>query len=309
MKKTLLALVMMLYAGVAMAQLQKGFNFQGYARNDEGGAITNTTINVKFTVYPKGNPGSVDFEETQTTTTDAYGVFQLVVGAVSTTQFKALLFEDKDYWLKVEVKTPTTNFVEINNTELLSVPYARAADNGVPIGTILPFAGPKSKIPVGYLACDGASYNLNDYPALYNVIGTGWGGSGTQFNVPDLRGMFMRGVSEGATRDDDKNARTALASGGNTGNNVGSAQGDDTRSHAHTGTTSTNGNHTHTWNNGQEGDDEGGGGSHNEYTRIPGTVTDAIAAAGDHNHTFTTNNTGGAETRPENVYVFYIIKY
>src|SRR5688572_4680128 len=97
--------IFLFQSSLAVAQLQKGFNFQGYARNSEGAAVTNQSVNVKFTIYPKSQPGSPDFEETQTTTTDEFGVFQLMVGAVSSTQFKGLKFGDKDYWLKVEVKT------------------------------------------------------------------------------------------------------------------------------------------------------------------------------------------------------------
>jgi microcystin-dependent protein len=309
MKNLLLALAfILLQTGLATAQLQKGFNFQGYARNAEGGALTSQTVNVKFTIYPKGNPGSPDFEETQVVSTDAFGVFQLVVGAVGTAQFKNLRFSDKDYWLKVEVKTGTGNFVEINNTELLSVPYARAADNGVPAGTIFPFAGPKSKIPPGYLACDGASYNGADYPVLFSVIGIAWGGSASQFNVPDLRGMFIRGVSESTSRDEDRASRTASNAGGNAGNDVGSVQGDNTRAHSHTGTTSTNGAHTHTWNFGNEQDDDGTGGSADEFTKAGGS-SNPMSTDGNHNHTFTTDNAGGSETRPENANVYYIIKY
>ena len=310
MKNLLLVLVFILVqAGLTTAQTQKGFNFQGYARNADGGPITNQSVNVKFTIYPQGNPGSPDFEETQVTTTDAYGVFQLVVGAVGTTQFKALKFDQKNYWLKVEVKTGSSNFVEINNTELLAVPYARAADNGVPPGTVLPFAGPKSKVPVGFLACDGTSYNTADYPVLFDVIGIGWGGGGAQFKVPDLRGMFLRGVSETAGTDDDKTTRAAISTGGNAGNEVGSVQSEGFRSHNHTGTTSTDGSHSHTWLWGTEGDDSGSGGSNAEYTRAGGSVTDAIGSAGDHNHTFTTSSNGGNETRPDNAYVYFIIKY
>lgn len=310
MKNLLLAFAFVLLQSVSVFSqfAQKGFNFQGYARNAEGAALTSQTINVKFTVYPKGQPGSPDFEETHSVSTDAYGVFQTVIGSVSTTQFRNLKFSDKDYWLKVEVKAGSGNFVEINNTELLSVPYAKTADNGVPAGTIFPFAGPKTKIPAGYLACDGTLYNSSDYPALFNVIGTGWGGSVSQFRVPDFRGMFLRGVSEGSTRDEDKTTRAASNTGGNTGNEVGSIQTEGTRSHNHTGTTSTDGAHTHTWNYGTEGDDSGDGGSHNEFTTVGGS-SNPMSTNGNHSHTFTTNNTGGNETRPDNAYVYYIIKY
>ena len=56
---------------------------------------------------------------------------------------------------------------------------------GNPIGTIIDYAG--TTVPSGYLLCDGNSYSTSLYPDLFNIIGYTWGGSGFNFNVPDLR--------------------------------------------------------------------------------------------------------------------------
>ena len=45
----------------------------------------------------------------------------------------------------------------------------------------------------GYLLCNGASVSTSTYSQLFAVIGYSYGGSGTSFNVPDFRGMFLRG--------------------------------------------------------------------------------------------------------------------
>lgn len=62
---------------------------------------------------------------------------------------------------------------------------------GVPPGTVIAYAG--NNVPVGYMLCDGRSLNISDYPELYQAIGTIYGGSGSTFNLPDFRGMFLRG--------------------------------------------------------------------------------------------------------------------
>lgn len=49
--------------------------------------------------------------------------------------------------------------------------------------------------PSGWLICDGSSYGTATYPDLYGVIGTVYGGSGTAFNVPDLRGRVPVGYA------------------------------------------------------------------------------------------------------------------
>jgi microcystin-dependent protein len=83
-------------------------------------------------------------------------------------------------------------------------------------------------IPTGYLECNGASVLRTDYPALFAVVGTIWGTAAiTHFNLPDMRGMFPRGWSNTSTNmyvDPDRLARTALYTGGVTGNKVGSYQ-------------------------------------------------------------------------------------
>lgn len=65
------------------------------------------------------------------------------------------------------------------------------------VGFIKPYAG--TSIPTGYLLCNGAAISRAQYPELFAAIGTTWGagdGSST-FNVPDLRGYFLRGVGGG----------------------------------------------------------------------------------------------------------------
>jgi phage-related tail fiber protein len=93
------------------------------------------------------------------------------------------------------------------------------AEPGVPIGTIIAFAG--AVPPKGYLLCDGTSYSRITYEDLYSVIGTIYGClDGATFRVPDLRGEFLRGVDSGRGVD--------------TGRALGSTQADDLKSHNHT---------------------------------------------------------------------------
>jgi hypothetical protein len=66
--------------------------------------------------------------------------------------------------------------------------------DGNPPGTILTFAG--SATPAGYIVCDGSAVSRSYYPNLFTAIGTtyGAGNGSTTFNVPDLRGEFIRGL-------------------------------------------------------------------------------------------------------------------
>jgi len=47
-------------------------------------------------------------------------------------------------------------------------------------------------VPNGWLVCDGSTLSTATYIKLFGVIGYTWGGSGASFNIPDLRGTFIR---------------------------------------------------------------------------------------------------------------------
>lgn len=71
-----------------------------------------------------------------------------------------------------------------------------AGTAGSPTGSVLPFAG--SVAPSGYLLATGGTRLIAEYPRLFDVIGTTYGGNGTTtFGIPDMRGRVPVGVSPG----------------------------------------------------------------------------------------------------------------
>ena len=91
-----------------------------------------------------------------------------------------------------------------------------------PVGTILNYAAATS--PSGWLICDGSAIPRTTYADLFTAISTIWGvgdGSST-FNLPDLRGAFLRGSGTGTINGRNK---TAVA--------VGSFQEDQFQGHYH----------------------------------------------------------------------------
>lgn len=153
----------------------------------------------------------------------------------------------------------------------------------LPAGLIMPFGGMIDKIPEGWLLCDGTEIRIEQYPELFNAIFRNWGSSDSfTFNLPDLRGVFLRGVDGQKGNDPDSKDRTSIKQGGNTGNMVGSFQLDDYKSHKHTV------------------DKRSGAGA-----GTPGTLWSNNL----HMENQFTSDSGGNETRPKNAYVYYIIKY
>lgn len=162
-------------------------------------------------------------------------------------------------------------------------------------GTVISFAG--SSAPTGYLTCDGSAVSRSTYASLFAAIGTTWGAgnSTTTFNIPDLRGYFLRGSGTSAIDPDSPRA-------------VGSAQAESYLNHSHTATDS---GHTHAFSttsgsffwgsDGTFGGTYGQGGGQLFYR--------SATATGNANITVATSTTGGAETRPDNVAVLYCIKF
>ena len=88
-----------------------------------------------------------------------------------------------------------------DKTNEISAVAAMSVAEGMPtsIGTIIPYMGKTA--PADYLACDGAEYNISDYPDLSSFITTQFGsvnffgGDGAKtFAVPNLNGEFLRGT-------------------------------------------------------------------------------------------------------------------
>jgi microcystin-dependent protein len=186
------------------------------------------------------------------------------------------------------------------NASIIDTGNLGAQFGGVPTGTILPFAKDVSTagLPTGYLLCDGSSISQSTYATLFTAMGGSTGGgkafgsTGTNFNLPDLRGLFLRGRYGTSTTgyDPDSGTRTAPATGAQTGNNVGSYQADAFQSHTHTVAVDAFRNIGSTFN-------------------TPNSTGPQIAESTPSYTTSTPSGTTSTETRPKNVYVDYIIRY
>lgn len=76
---------------------------------------------------------------------------------------------------------------------------------GSPVGMIAMF--PSLTIPTGWKECNGDSLSTTDYANLFSVLQYAYGGSGSTFKVPDLRGLFVRGLDRGKNVDPDGSGR------------------------------------------------------------------------------------------------------
>ena len=149
--------------------------------------------------------------------------------------------------------------------------YSKAeTDQKMPAGGVVFF--PQTTAPTGWLKANGAAVSRTAYATLFAAIGTTFGdGDGIYtFNLPDLRGEFVRGFDDGRGID--------------SGRVIGSGQIDQIKSHSH-----------NVQVKGQTGLSSNSG---NDLTTDTGSTI-----------TLNTNSVGGNETRPRNVALLACIKY
>ena len=197
------------------------------------------------------------------------------------------------------------------------------AVQGVPTGTIFPFAGAETDIPGGYLECDGSQKSSTTYSELSTLLGNTYNNGQTpssgNFFLPDLRGQFIRGWDHGANVD--------------SGRTRGSTQNDANKAHNHAASSnasvSESGHFHHSFRSGNAGQlqhnsnlNSGnfpasgtGAGNLNECYNITASGstpnvgrTSSKTTGVSVNVSTNTSNDGTTESRPKNIAMIYIIK-
>jgi hypothetical protein len=103
------------------------FNYSAVVRNAAGQPIATTTIGIQITILKTSPTGVSQYSENHFVNTDAYGLFNLVIGAgaVQSGSMATIDWSNDNYYLKVGMDaTGGTNFLTMGTTQLLSVPYA-----------------------------------------------------------------------------------------------------------------------------------------------------------------------------------------
>jgi len=128
--------------------------------------------------------------------------------------------------------TPTAGDNDTSIATTAFVQTAIASAGGFVAG--MEMLWPNTTPPTGWLEEDGSAISRTTYAALFAEIGTmyGTGDGSTTFNLPDARGVVLRGWDHGAGVDPDAASRTDRGDG-TTGDNVGTNQADEVVAHSH----------------------------------------------------------------------------
>ena len=208
----------------------------------------------------------------------------------------------------------TSTATELNYVDGVTSPIQTQINTNTPTGMISIHSA--ATAPTGWLLCDGTSYSTTTYANLHSVIGYTFGGSGANFNVPNLKGKVVVGIDgtqvEFDTRGETGGAMTHQHAASNSGNTSvshnhtipalsGTAAGAGAHNH------SVNGTHTHPigHNHADNIATSIGGGSHSHGdtlatgTGSPNTVGlsgGATTTAASVNHTHTVNGSVSTDT-------------
>ncbi|OYZ54454.1 MAG: hypothetical protein B7Y11_05820, partial [Sphingobacteriia bacterium 24-36-13] len=118
-------------------------NYQGVARNAAGNPLQNQTIYLRVNIRTGSSQGTIQFSETRSVKTNAWGLFAVQIGSPgfmsSIGTLAGVTWMQGDKFMEVEIDpTASNNYINLGSTQLLSVPYAL---NAVSAGTASPIGG------------------------------------------------------------------------------------------------------------------------------------------------------------------------
>lgn len=294
----------------AVAQQTKKISLQGFLKDANGKAVADGQQEITFKLYTVSTGGAAEWTDTQNINVFG-GVYSTHLGS-TTNPLDNLNWGANTYYVGVTVQgTELTP-----RTELTFAPYSLGSPKAQEVVCSGAVGDIKHSIldPVQFAAVNGNCWVPMDGR---NIAGSKLATILNRTTVPDGGGLFIRSQEfpNSTNFDDDRTSSSPIAS----------FQGENLKSHAHSATlsvsasggTSADGQHSHSWTLHSDGGN-GGAGQVTGRTHVEGgnwqvrnTSTD-----GNHSHSVSvsgsasgnTNNSGGSETRPDNLNFWVYIR-
>ena len=148
-------------------QSNKGINFQGIARDNNGYILANKSINIRISIKADTLSSKIEYQEITPITTSVLGLFTIVVGAYGTNKivavgpFENINWSIADKYLQLEIDTVgDLSFIYMGTQKINYVPYSFYADN----------VGAQNINGIIGIAQGGTGLdNLKDIKVLYNI--------------------------------------------------------------------------------------------------------------------------------------------
>mgnify|MGYP000944834897 FL=1 len=116
------------------SQAQTGLNFQGVARSSNNVIIASQQISLRLSILQGSATGNVEYSETRKVTTNAQGLFAVVIGDADATNtmgsFTTINWKNTPKFLKIEMDANAgNNYTTIGTTQFQYVAYAQFASS------------------------------------------------------------------------------------------------------------------------------------------------------------------------------------
>jgi hypothetical protein len=128
--KQLLTFLFLAISAIVFSQAPQSIPYQAVVRNTDGTAMANAAVTITFKIHDNSATGTVVYEETHTTTTNAQGLVSLNVGGGTavTGTFAGIQWGVGSKFLQALMNTGN-GIVDLGTQQMMSVPYALYAED------------------------------------------------------------------------------------------------------------------------------------------------------------------------------------
>ena len=150
--KNFLLITFLFLSVLLQAQVPQLINYQAVARDNQGNALQNTAVSVRFTVRDVAATGTPIYQETQSATTNQFGLFSVSIGSATPVlgTFAGINWGTGNKYLQVELDPAGgSNYIDMGTTQLVSVPYALYAKGAAGADTALYSANANEALHAG----------------------------------------------------------------------------------------------------------------------------------------------------------------
>ena len=149
--KVIFIIVFCMSGFASYCQVPQGIPYEAVARNSGGQPLINQAISIRFTIHRGSPTGLGAYSETQSITTNDFGLFTAIIGAGVATTAPFATFdwaEPGAVFLQIEMDiTGGSTYINMGNERLMSVPFALYAAGAVT--EIQNIGGPVGTLPGG----------------------------------------------------------------------------------------------------------------------------------------------------------------
>jgi len=106
-------------------------NYQAIARDAAGAPLVSQTISIRFSIHATTSTGTIEYQETQSLSTNAFGLFSTAIGSGTVTSgtWSAISWVSTTHFLQVELDPlGASTWIDMGTSQLLSVPYSYFSD-------------------------------------------------------------------------------------------------------------------------------------------------------------------------------------